>query len=77
MLFSSCSSSGEGEDRMRHFLGPGYVDHMVRQAIQMCWQSLPKERRNVEELKRQMQRLIDRAIRDLEEDRKEFGMDKS
>jgi hypothetical protein len=60
---------------MREFLGPGYVDQSFRQAVNICWQALPKERRNVEELRRQMQRLIDRAIRDLEEDCKEFGME--
>jgi hypothetical protein len=61
-------------DPMREFLGPGHPDQLLRQTVQMCWQVLPRERRNVEELTRQMQRLLDRAIRDLEEDRKEFEM---
>jgi hypothetical protein len=75
MEMSSRSSSNEGEDGSREFSGPGHVDQFVRQAIQMCWSALTKEGREVGEVKRQIQRLTDRAIRDLEEDRKEFGME--
>lgn len=74
-MYFSCSSGAEDEDKMRAFLGPGQVDQMVRHALQTCWMALPREKRNVEELKRQMQRLVDRAIRDLEEDRQAFEME--
>jgi hypothetical protein len=74
-MYFSRSSGGEDEDKMRAFLGGGHVDSMVRQALQTCWMALPREKRNVEELKRQMQRLVDRAIDDLEEDRQAFEME--
>lgn len=73
--FYSCSSDDEGnEERMREFLSAGQVDQMVRQAIHSCWMALPKDRQNADELKRQLNRMIDRAIRDMDEDRKEFGL---
>jgi hypothetical protein len=34
--------------------------------------SLPKERRTVEELEKQVRRLVDRALRDFREDRDAF-----
>jgi hypothetical protein len=72
--FFSCSSEGEGgEEQMREFLSAGQVDQMVRHAIHSCWMALPKDRRNMDELKRQLNRMIDRAIRGMEEDRREFG----
>jgi len=73
--FSFCSGDNEdNEEQMREFLGAGQVDQMVRHAIQSCWMALPRDKRNTEELKRQLNRMIDRAIRDMEEDRREFGM---
>ena len=75
MAFHSWSSDDKGgEEQIREFLGAGRVDQMVRHAIQSCWMALPKDRRNADELKRQLNRMIDRAIRDMEEDRGEFGM---
>ena len=75
MEISSCSPSGKDDPRVRESIGAGYVDQSIRHGIQICWGALPKERKNIEEVKRQMQRLLDRAIRDLEEDRKEFDME--
>jgi hypothetical protein len=72
-FFSSSSNEDGGEDQMREFLAAGQVDQMVRHAIHSCWMALPKDRRNADELKRQLNRMIDRAIRDMDEDRKEFG----
>jgi hypothetical protein len=75
MVYFSCQSGGEKGDGMRDFFGPGHADHMIRQSLQVCWMTLPKERRTVDEVKRQLQRLLDRAIRDLEEDQKAFGIE--
>lgn len=61
-------SDEKSVDRMREMFGPTQVDHQVRQAIQFCWMSLPKEKRNVEELERQIRRIVDRALRDVRED---------
>jgi hypothetical protein len=75
VAYFSCSSGGEDEEKMREFFGAGQVDQILRSALHACWMALPREKRNVEELKRQMQRLVDRAIRDLEEDRRAFEME--
>ncbi|HBI42774.1 MAG TPA: hypothetical protein DDY78_07940 [Planctomycetales bacterium] len=67
---------GEGEEaaeRMSEVFGPGQIDHMIRQGIQFCWMSLPKERRTVEELEQQIRRIVDRALKDFREDRQAFG----
>jgi len=78
MASFSCSSDGEdpekAREQMREFMGPGHVDQMVRHALQACWMALPHDKRDVDELKRQMTRLIDRAIRDMEEDQEAFGL---
>ena len=60
-------------DKMREMFGPGQIDHFVRQAIQFCWMGLPKERRNVDELERQIRRIVDRALRDVREDFDQFS----
>ena len=74
MAFHSCSVDDEGGEQTREFLTAGHVDQMVRQAIQVCWMALPKDRRTADEVRRQLNRLMDRTFRDMEEDRKEFGM---
>jgi hypothetical protein len=62
----------EGAEKMREFFSPSQIDHQIRQAIQFCWMALPKEKRNVDEVERQIRRLVDRALRDLREDFNEF-----
>jgi hypothetical protein len=62
----------KGAEKMRQFFSPTQIDHQIRQAIQFCWMGLPKEKRNVDELERQIRRLVDRALRDLREDFDEF-----
>ena len=47
----------------------------MRQAIHFCWMSLPKDKRNVDELERQIRRLVDRALKDVREDFDEFFRD--
>jgi hypothetical protein len=67
------TGEGEGaEERMAEFFGPGQIDHTIRQAIQFCWMGLAKERRNPEELEKQIRRLVDRALRDFHEDFEAF-----
>jgi hypothetical protein len=63
----------EGMDRMREFMGPGMVDQMVRQAIQLAWAALPNERRTVAEVEQVIRRLVDRAFEDFREDEETFG----
>ncbi len=74
MMETFRGGGGEGaEERMADFIGPGGVDHLVRQAIQHCWMVLPKDRRNADELERQFRRIVDRALKDFHEDSEAFG----
>ena len=56
--------------------GPGQVDQQIRQAMHLCWMMLPEDRKTVDELERQMRRIIDRAFKDLREDTDAFGLGK-
>jgi hypothetical protein len=75
-FISSCSGEGGGDDpaeKMAEFFGPGQIDQMIRQGIQFCWSALPKDRRNAEEVERQIRRIVDRALKDFREDLVQFG----
>jgi hypothetical protein len=74
--FSSCSSGEGGEEaaeKMADFFGPGQVDQPIRQAIHFCWMALPKDRKNTDELEKQVRRIVDRALKDFREDSEQFG----
>jgi hypothetical protein len=60
--------------RMRAFFNPQQVDQAIRQAIQLCWMILPPRQQNVEEVEKQIRRIVDRALRDLREDADQFGL---
>ena len=64
-------------DKMREMFGPTQIDQQIRQAIHFCWMGLPKEKRNVDELERQIRRLVDRALRDVRDDFDQFFSDNS
>ncbi len=71
-MFFNAGEGEEGMEKLQEFFGPTQIDHFIRQAIQFCWMALPKEKRNVDELERQIRRLVDRALRDVQEDFDEF-----
>jgi hypothetical protein len=60
--------------KLQALLGPGQVDQMFRQAIQLCWMALPEDRRTLDELERQIRRMMDRAFKDMREDADQFGL---
>ncbi|MBL7139606.1 MAG: hypothetical protein ISS74_01720 [Planctomycetes bacterium] len=64
----------EGADKLRHLFSPEHADQQIRQAIQFCWMALPEDRRSVDEVEKQIRRLVDRALRDLREDADAFGL---
>jgi hypothetical protein len=69
--------SGEDPDRekkMRAMFSPGQVDQTVRQAIQMCWMMLPADGRTLDEVERQVRRIVERALKDLRDDASAFGI---
>lgn len=71
-ITSSLTCSPNPDDGIGQFFGPGHVDSMIRQAIQFCWMALPNDKRNVDEVERQMRRLVERALRDAREDSASF-----
>jgi hypothetical protein len=65
-------SLDKNRGNMQGFLSPAMVDQQLRQAIQFCWMMLPREKRNVDELERQIRHLVDRAFANLREDEQTF-----
>jgi hypothetical protein len=63
--------------RMRAFFSPQQVDQQIRQAIDFCWMALPPGKQNVDEVEKQIRRIVDRALRDLREDSESFGLGRS
>ena len=60
-------------EKMSEMFGPGHVDQSVRMAIQACWMALPKQRRNVSEVEKEMRRIFERALANWKEDFAAFG----
>jgi hypothetical protein len=61
--------------RFRNLFGPQRVDQQIRQAIQFCWMSLPPRKQNVNEVEKQIRRIVERALRDLRKDAKSFNLE--
>jgi hypothetical protein len=64
----------EGMKKMRAMFSPIQVDQTVRQGIQMCWMMLPEKGKSIDELEKQFRRIVERALKDLKEDAKAFGL---
>jgi len=64
----------DAKKRFREFFSPQQIDQEIRSAIQFCWMALPPERQNVNEVEKQIRRLVDRALRDLREDSESFEL---
>jgi ATP-dependent Clp protease ATP-binding subunit ClpC len=65
------------EEDERPLFSPNDPDQDVRHAIKSCWAALPEEVRNVNEVERQVHRIVDRALRDFRDDFEEFSRTKS
>ncbi len=72
-LFSS--DDPDAGDKLRKMFGPEQIDQHIRQAIQFCWMALPDDKRTVGELEKQVRRIVDRALKDMHDDREAFGLD--
>jgi hypothetical protein len=55
-------------------MGPNLVDSAIRQAIAQCWFALPDERKNADAVKAETRRILERALRDFDEDAAAFGI---
>jgi hypothetical protein len=58
---------------MEMFQTPAHLDQSIRQAVQLCWTVIPKDRRTIEELNQQFRRVAERALRDFAEDKTAFA----
>ncbi len=74
MMHTSNNESAEAAnpDNVANFFGPGQVDQTVRQAIEFCWMALPKERKTVDGVEREIRRIVERALKDFREDSEAF-----
>jgi hypothetical protein len=71
----SCGgNSEEARNAMRDMMGPGHVDQSIRMAIQHCWMMLPDDKKSIATLESEIRRLVDRALKDLQEDARAFGI---
>ncbi len=70
------ADDADKRDAMRSFMGPGHVDQQIRQAIQLTWMMLPDDRKNVAEVERVIREMVDRALKDYQEDAEAFGQGK-
>jgi hypothetical protein len=72
---AKCGDGGgeDAMDKMSEMFGPGHVDQSIRGAIQACWMALPKARRNVAEVEREIRRITERALANFREDAEAFA----
>ena len=75
------SSGGDDEQQrqkaksaMRDMFGPAAVDRAIRNAITQCWMMLPDDRKHVDAVEAEIRRLVDRALENLREDARAFGI---
>ncbi len=75
--FTSGEGGEDAAEKMAEVFGPGQIDQMmIRQGIHFCWMALPKDRKNADELEKQIRPLVDRALKDFREDQEQFGRKK-
>ena len=64
----------KAKNAMRDMFGPSAVDQAIRGAIAQCWMMLPEDRRHVDAVETEIRRLVDRALSNLREDARAFGV---
>ena len=61
-MMAFCSSDDpDAAKKMRGMFGPQQVDQQIRQAISMCWMMLPKEKKNPDAYRQQLDIFPDAA----------------
>jgi hypothetical protein len=71
MMFPPANANWD--DQFGGMFPPAQIDQLIRQAVQFCWMTLPRDYRSADEVEKQIRRLVDRAIRDMREDLQAFG----
>jgi hypothetical protein len=67
----------EAAKAFHEMMGPQAVDQAVRQAIATCWMILPQGRKSVDAVEAEVRRIVERALQNLREDAKAFGIPES
>lgn len=62
-------------ESMRSMMGPQAVDQAIGQAISTCWMILPDDKKTIENVEAEIRRIVDRALANLKEDARAFGVD--
>lgn len=65
----------QADREARSVIGPDAVDRCIRQAVGLCWGLLPRHRRNTREVKKEIQRIVERVLQNLDEDKEAFELD--
>jgi len=68
------NDSQRREKPIPHLMGPAILDQAIRQAIQSCWAMMPPDKKTTSAVSREIRRIVDRALRDLEDDSRAFGV---
>lgn len=61
-------------DRFRKMFGPAQLDNQLRTLLQMCWMCLPDDRKTIDELEKVFRPMVDRAFKNMRDDRDAFGL---
>jgi hypothetical protein len=66
--FQCDPGEGADPDKLRSLLPPGQTETSLRNCIQMCWMSLPADRRSIDEVEKEVRRIVDRIFKNIRED---------
>ena len=68
-MFSKLDPSDEPDrEKLRASLPPGQVESGIRQSIQLLWMILPADKRNIDDVEREVRRIVDRIFRNIRDD---------
>jgi hypothetical protein len=79
MVVSESKGGRKGKrhlSEMRRMMGPGAVDQSIRMAISHCWMIMPPNKQNPAAVSKEIRRIVERALKNLEEDAKAFSIDR-
>lgn len=63
----------DDEKDFESFKSPLMIDQQIQAAAQLCWMMLPEDRRNENELRKELTRIVNRICDNLGEDLKHFS----
>ena len=75
MVEKTTAYDGEEPGGLSRHWGPGLVDSALRDAICQCWLVMPPSKRTPHDVEAEIRRVIDRAMKDLHDDARAFGVE--